>query len=485
MDHVARIRAWKAPPRFAAAAVIVGGGLISLWLNLPGHFSYDSVVQLAEGRAGVYSGEHPPVMSWLLGVADALKPGASLFVVLDTLLIDGALMAFVMLAPRVSWLTAPLATALLALPQLALYPAIVWKDVLFAGASAAGFASLAWVGAAWSAPRRRYALLGAGLVLLTLAALTRQNGALVLPFASLAVGWVAAGSSQKTDARRGLAHGLAFLAAGAALFVAASAALATRLESGDANGEAWAALQTYDVVGAAARRPTIDLVVLKARDPALSTLFRTTGVARYSPARVDSLQPVLDRMDPDGADEAPLAAQWRSLIVRHPLLYLRVRASAFRWVFLTPDPDGCVMVYTGVAGPAEEMAGAHLRPRKTALDDALEDYATAFTTTPAFSHAAYAAIGLALLVALLRRRRAPDIAVAAMIGAAFAFAASFAIISIACDYRYLYDLDIAVIAGLLYAAAGSGLGDFSFPALAIWRRLPQKDHSAERSADPQ
>jgi FkbM family methyltransferase len=479
LADVARISlAWTHPPRLAVAAVIALGGLIGLWLNLPGHFSYDSVVQLAEGRAGVYSGEHPPVMSWLLGLADALTPGAGLFVVVDTLLIDGALIAFVLLAPRASWLAVPLAAALLALPQLALYPAIVWKDVLFAGASVAGFAALAWAAAWWSEPRRRYALVGVALVLLTLAALSRQNGAVVLPIASLAFGAIAASLARRPSAWRGVTRGLAFLVAGAALFVAASTALATRLEQPDANSEAWAALQTYDVVGAAAREPALALSVLKARDPALLTLIRTTGVAEFSPARVDSLQPVLDRMDPNGADDAPLAAQWRSLIARHPLLYLRGRASAFRWVFLTPDPDGCLMVYTGVSGPDEEMTGAHLRPRKSAVDDELEDYATAFTTTPAFSHAAYAAVGLALLLALLRRRRAPDIAVAAMVGAALAFTASFAVISFACDYRYLYDLDIAVIAAALYMAADARWGDFSLPAFAIPQRLRQKDRHA-------
>jgi hypothetical protein len=447
------VGAWRQPPRLAAAAILLVGAGASLALNLPGHFSYDSVVQLAEGRTGLYSGEHPPVMSWLLGVADWLRPGAALFVVLDTLLIAGALLAFVLIAPRVSWLAAAVAAISVFLPQLVLYPGIVWKDVLFAGASSAGFACLAWAFDQWARPRSRYPLLLAGLGLLTLAALARQNGAIVLPFAAVAVGWIALRSGPAGRIGRAATHGLGWLAAGAALFVAASAALATHLDGADANAEAWAALQTYDVVAAAARRPTLKLGVLKARDPGLGALIRTTGVADYSPARVDSIAPVLDRMDAAGADDAPVAAQWRDLIWRQPLLYLRVRASAFRWVFLTPDPDGCVLAYTGVSGPAQEMAEAGLTPRSTARDDALADYAMAFAGTPAFSHAAYAAVGLVLLILLLRRRRAPDIAVAAMLGAAFAFAASFAIISIACDYRYLYDLDLAVIAAALYAAA--------------------------------
>jgi uncharacterized membrane protein YphA (DoxX/SURF4 family) len=153
---------------------------------------------------------------------------------------------------------------------------------------------------------------------------------------------------------------------------------------------------------------------------------------------------------------AAIAAQWRQLIARHLLLYLRVRAAAFRWVLLTPDPSRCGLVFTGIDGPPEEMAQAGLEPRKSATDKAIADYALAFASTPPFSHAAYGLVGLILLFVLLRRRRPPDIAVAAMLASALAFTASFAVISIACDYRYLYDLDLSVIAAALYVAAGSG-----------------------------
>jgi hypothetical protein len=442
-------------PRVAAAAVIVVGAAASLWLNLPGHLSYDSVVQLAEGRAGVYTGEHPLVMSWLLGVADLAAPGAALFVVFDTLLVFGALLAFVLIAPRVSWIAAPLAASFVLLPQLAIYPGIVWKDVLFAGASAAGFASLAWAAAEWARVRVRLELLAAGLALLTLAALSRQNGPVVLPFAAIAVGWIAAGHRRTPSDRRALTYAGGSLVIGTALFIALSAALAMRLQTPAATQDAWTALEAYDIAGAVAREPALKLDALKARAPPLESLVRTQGVADYSPVRVDSLAPVFAQMDAAAA-APPLAAQWRELIWRHPLLYLEVRSAALRWVFLTPDPAACGLVFTGVDGPPQEMADAGLRQRRNATDRALASYATAFAQTPVFSHAAYALVGLALLIVLLRRRRPPDLAVAAMLASAFAFAASFAVISIACDYRYLYDLDLAVIAAALYVTAGLG-----------------------------
>jgi hypothetical protein len=64
-------------------------------------------------------------------------------------------------------------------------------------------------------------------------------------------------------------------------------------------------------------------------------------------------------------------------------------------------------------------------------------------------------VGLGLLAFLLRRRSAPDMAVAAMLASTFTFAATFALISIACDYRYLYALDLTVIAAALYVAASA------------------------------
>ena len=96
-----RAPASDSAPRLATAAILIVAAAVSLWLNLPGHLSYDSVVQLAEGRTGAYNGEHPPVMSWLLGLGDVLAPGTALFVVFDTLLVYGALVALVMIAPRI------------------------------------------------------------------------------------------------------------------------------------------------------------------------------------------------------------------------------------------------------------------------------------------------------------------------------------------------------------------------------------------------
>ncbi len=70
-----------------------------------------------------------------------------------------------------------------------------------------------------------------------------------------------------------------------------------------------------------------------------------------------------------------------------------------------------------------------------------------------------------MLVLLLVRRRTCDIAVAALPASALVFAATFFIISVACDYRYLYFLDVAAIAAGVYLAADPS-------DLRLRRRLP-------------
>ena len=77
--------------------------------------------------------------------------------------------------------------------------------------------------------------------------------------------------------------------------------------------------------------------------------------------------------------------------------------------------------------------------------------------TPVLSHVAYAALALVLAGFLLWRRRPADVAMAGLQVGALGFAGSFFVISIACDYRYLYFLDLAAITGLVYVAMDLGL----------------------------
>jgi hypothetical protein len=77
-----------------------------------------------------------------------------------------------------------------------------------------------------------------------------------------------------------------------------------------------------------------------------------------------------------------------------------------------------------------------------------------FTGTPVLSHLLFAALALVSMILLLRHGQDSEIAVAGLVAAGLVFSISFFVISIACDYRYLYFLDLAAMTGALKLASG-------------------------------
>jgi hypothetical protein len=111
---------------------------------------------------------------------------------------------------------------------------------------------------------------------------------------------------------------------------------------------------------------------------------------------------------------------------------------------------------------------AGLALRDDDKDDWDDDYARAFERTPLFSHAVYGLLVILALEAGLRRWRRGDrdavlIANLALCACAILFVAGFFVISIACDYRYLYFLDVAAMAAITREASAGFGGNRSTP----------------------
>jgi hypothetical protein len=455
----------SAPNRAAywTAAILLAGWGFTLAVSWPGHLSYDSIIQLHDGRTGFYHSWHPPVMAWLLGVGDAIVPGAGLFVLFDTVLFFGMLLSLLWIRPRVSWVAVGVAAILILLPQVLLYQMIAWKDVLFANSAVAGFLCLVQAEARWAQMRARLAWIVCAFLLLVLATLTRQNGVIVLVFGALALGIMALRASGRTAA---FAYAGAALAGATVIAVAATLALSAHSDGDEGPKAQLKLLRLYDLVGAVKADPSLPLDKLEAEAPDLARLIRSDGVRLYTPIRNDTLvgSPALQQALADAEPEW-LAAQWYDLVFHHPLLYVRVRAAAFGWVFFTPDSFACRPVFVGVEGPAGEMGDLGLSPRKDARDLSLSAYAKSFMGTPVLWHALYAVLALGALIVLLGRRVPGDLAIAFMLMAALAFTASFFVISIACDYRYLYFLDMAALTSVFYLALDPA---YLFQVVAMW-----------------
>ncbi len=444
--------------RGAPVGIIVAGSILAafalcLGFDLPGHLSYDSVIQLMEGRTGRYANWHPAVMSWLLGVTDAVVRGTALFMILDLLLCFASLGGLLLTRPRPHWAAAVVMVLWVLTPQFLIYQGTIWKDVLFANVSVAGFACLAVAASLWPRARLRFGLIAGAVMLFALAALARQNGVIVALAGAVALGWIAAA---RTDARglRTLAlYGGGALVAVLVVALAGRAALATRSVGTSGPIVQLQLLQTYDVIGAVAKEPGLKLAAVHDDDEDLERIIRTVGVQVWTPERNDTLgnTPALEDAL-DDADPGTMGRQWRDLLLQHPWLYLRVRADIFRWVFLTPDLKQCLPYEIGVDGPPSVMTDLGIAERYDARDRLLDHYGRFFIGTPVLSHVFYAVLALVALAILLRRRRAPDIAVAGLLAAAFGVTASFYVISIACDYRYLYFLDLSAMLAVFYLA---------------------------------
>jgi 4-amino-4-deoxy-L-arabinose transferase-like glycosyltransferase len=435
-------------PRLAAAATLLLGCAASLALSWPGQLSWDSVMQLHDGRSGHYNPWHPPVMAWTLGVFDALVPGTGLFVVFDTVLFFASLASLLWIARRPSWPAVAIAAICTALPQVLVFQGIVWKDMLFADASVAGFVCLTHAAAHWREPRR-WLLLVAAFACLALATLARQNGLVALIFGLIAFVLVARRNGQGWP--KSLAFGVSAAICTSLVLFVANVLLEMRTE------DAWSApaqirlLQLYDLTGEVKRDPALRLEGLAHANPKLMPLIRSDGVRLYTPARNDTLIADPRLLSAFGAT-APVAvsSQWLNVIIHHPADYLGVRAQVFRWVFLTPDIGQCMPYITGVTGPPRYLKELGVARPFRAQDRALGSYAALFLATPLYSHATYALLALALLIFLIRRRRSADIAMAGMLAGALVFTACFFVISIACDYRYLLFLDLSALTALFY-----------------------------------
>ncbi|WP_374469842.1 hypothetical protein [Phenylobacterium sp.] len=441
--------------------VLLAGYVLVLALNLPGHLSVDPILSLYEGRLHERITWGPPFHAWVLGAFDQLLTGTSLYVAATALLLFGGWIWLVRQQGRVSWLAVLGAAAVVATPNILIYQGIVWKDVFFANTATLGFICLVAAARTWSPGRRPPLIaLGAAALLFAMASLVRQNGLVAWFPAAAAVAWAARERGWRAMAGWSLGWLVVVSLVAQTLSVSATP-IKNRDDISISRGVR--IVQHHDIAGFLARDPNLPLARIDRSNPVSDDTLRARAPQRWSPERVDyiGLDRTLARTFWRLPDDA-VRAEWLGLIREHPLGYLQIRLADFGWVFATPVIDRCLPVHVGVAGPPGPMARLGLEPRHDARDIQLYNYVTWFMDTPVMSHVAYAVLALAVAGVLLLRRRPGDIPILALQVAALGFAASFLVISIACDYRYLYFLDVAALTGLFYLSLD----------LAVWRRAP-------------
>ncbi|MHB8285259.1 MAG: hypothetical protein ACYDD1_11340 [Caulobacteraceae bacterium] len=458
-DHAAGggVRPFRIDARSLTLAVLCLGFVAVLVCNLPGHLSYDSVVQLQDGRTRQYHSWHPPIMAWVLGLGDSILPGSALFVVMDAALLFGGLAALTLAARRVSWAAPAVALVLALSPLVLIYQGIVWKDVFFADCSAAGFICLSLADRA-TRSRPRLGLIALGFLLFVLASLIRQNG-LTAPLAgAAALTWMTVRREGWRSLRRGLGVSVLALLAVLALVAIAGKALDTRRIDEPGAAAQFQALQEYDLIGAVAQDPSVDLSLLTRPGlgaAGLDDKVRLAAAKFYTPERVDTLSEDQGLNEALAASPKAVSAQWRFMLTRDFKAYVVHRLRVFYWTLATPKLERCLPVFIGQEGPPGLLRQLGMFDQVRPQDLALERYAVHFYDTPLYSHLVYALIAVVAAVLLLLSPRPGDAPIGFMLLGALAFTASFLIISFACDYRYLYALDVAAMVAVFHLAVGA------------------------------
>jgi hypothetical protein len=431
-------------------AVLAVGYVLILKLNDPGHMSVDSVISLAEGRRGVRIVFGPPMYSSILGFFDRITPSSPVAYMTGAAgLLALSWAAMPALRGRIAWLAPVVLAAAMLAPQVLLYQAIMWKDVLFANFAIAGFVALAHAVRRWERMGARLLLLFVAFLLLGMACLLRQNGALVAVFSAATLGWTA----WKSGWRKALGWAVVGFAAPLVFMTVLDAVTPVKDPPGENRDVGLRLLQGYDLAGAIAADPNRPLRALEADNPRAAADLRQEAPKYYSATRVDALlgSKTLGKAITSYSDGV-IAEQWVQTLTEDPVGYATRRFDVFRWVFATPDIDKCLPIHLGVDGPPKLMNELGLKTRLDSEDRRLWNYTTWWMDTPGLSHPAFAVLALAVTGFLLLRREAADIAIAGLMLSALSFAASFYVISLACDYRYLYFLDLAALTGAVYVA---------------------------------
>jgi len=436
------------PPQHRQLALCAGLLALGAYLlHFPGQATFDTFFFNDTATTEIYTSNQPPAMSALL--AAVTLPG---MLALQIALFSAAAVRVLALTGSALRVQLALLAVLFLFPVLLIYMGIVWKDVLFAHG-----ALLAVVLLPADAPNRHWRLLAASAAILAVAAAVRQQAMIVAVVAVLYLLCAAGMPGLRRTAR--WAAALLWLA----VFSLSSLGIRTAVQ---ASGDTTAALAyqgpirqlaMFDLGGIMARVPGIEFPAIAARAPGIPIAHRPTRervveqLGRYAPDRQDYMA------EPDAqphlwiVPEAWLA-DWRTNVRAYPLDYIAHRLDATSWLLGFHGPEKCLPFAVGIPPTPEYMVAAlGVAAGVSARARALGDLGAASQLL--FRPWLYAGLSVAVIACLLARGARPHGPVIALQACGLLYAASYLLIGIACDFRYVYFTVVAALFGAAYVAA--------------------------------
>ncbi|MBS1120759.1 MAG: hypothetical protein H6Q90_2987 [Deltaproteobacteria bacterium] len=426
----------------------------------PGYMSYDSVLQLTEGRAGVYTDWHPPAMAALWRLVDSVVPGPfGMLLIQSTSFLAGAflLMRRVMSARA----AAACAGLLLWFPAVSSTMAVIWKDSQMAGFLLLGIALML-------SDRRRIKLTGLGFLLL--GSMMRHNAfTATFPPVVLLFVWSANHGWLKRHA--------------ISIAIWLTITLSAQIFSGiltDKPQHLWhRSLALIDIVGTLSYADPIP-------DAELNAIFEGTPIVAkddlqararraYNPEwAMDVVWSEPRRLftEPTTAEQRnAITRAWKKIVFGNPGAYLSYRAEVFRTLIQLSDKPLGSAIYIWFTD-IQDLQGSAQRLEHNAsaskIQAAMQEGMVWLGTTWLFKPYMYLFLALALLVFCRRDRY-----VFALLASGLTSEAALFIIGPTADFRYSFWLVIStVMVSMILIAKRTG----ARPSKQADRHPDQDDH---------
>lgn len=424
------------------------GYLISLALNFPGHFSMDSVFQLAEGVQGKSMSFNPPIMSALLGAYYKLNVTAAFMMTSSAAFYLGTYLLLRGYNPRYRIVVLAVIIVVSLSPLVLIYNGTVWKDVFFANVALLGFGLASHIRS-----RRSLALLVA-VVLFAAATLIRQQGIIVATAGCLYIAVRLCWPQKKQALVNFLALMMGLLATTAALQFISNQVITPRATGGLSVG--LGVLASYDIAAVASRSP-VAMEALSGSYGINGRALIDASAKEYSPERVDYLNKTFQSLAPLQANKRILSL-WGASIVSEPGAWIGHRWSTWQALLTLNHAGGrCLPMHVGIATDAVPALQATGQPvPDAAVFLPAETQAKSFLYRYAMDNLYWFAGGIWFLLGIVvcgvsAYRR--DVLTTILSASGLTFTASYLLVGIACDFRYQYFGVLSTIVGMLMLAA--------------------------------
>jgi hypothetical protein len=418
---------------------------LTVAISWPGHYSLDSVIQLAEGMTGTYISFNPPLMGQLLGFISKYL-GHGYFMALNALLFFAA--AFLILVRdwtnwRRFWPPAISIVFIALNPITLIYNGTVWKDVFCANLLLLAFAIVSF-----ECKTKKIALVLA-LFLGSTASLVRPQGIIVTVVLCSYAAFMFVRPDQKLFIRctKVFASCLVIVGVFVSILSLGTKMLQNETKVNASEGIIFAA--RFDIAGTVyfSKKPEAVLSIY------VPDAEKVVSVARsyYTPERVDTSAPFIDLIS--HLNSAQTLALLKNLIYADPVAFLHHKFKAAQALFGNRLEGQCLPAHVGISSEALDVLKQLDFPYS---------FASGFLPSPSkyvqelwnyrqenlafFSGWIWLLILLVIFpVALLTKNY---FAMAISAGGAL-YAISFILIGMACDFRYQYFAVVAAMFGSL------------------------------------